>query len=111
MDFNVDVCLGCKKLIRYTKFNLCDECRTLYFNRIREYLSDNKTSNNLEVARNLGISLKVVNFFIQEQSLVDTTYRVSQDNMVKVRTLTNIGNELSKGKNVSGMHFFNKNKR
>lgn len=112
MDYKVDTCLGCGKLIRYTKFNLCDQCRTKYLTMIKDYLGDNKNANNIDIARSLGINMRIVNHFIQEEDLVDTSSKISEEQAKKLTLAKSLGNQFNQNKpSNGGMHFINSKKR
>ena len=69
---NYGTCLRCKIGIRYKGIDLCDDCRSYYFNLIKDYLKDDRSlSNNIDISRALNIPLKVVNYFIKYGDLVD----------------------------------------
>lgn len=93
---NFGACIRCKKNIKYDDINLCDECRTYYFKSIRAYLEENKNCNNIELARNLNIPLKVVNYFIKNGDLVDIASRYSETREDKINTIKELGEVLKK---------------
>ncbi len=101
---NFGACIRCKKTIAYEKINLCDDCRTYYFKLIREYLENNKTSNNVDISKDLNIPLKVINYFVEEGDLVDIASRYSETREDKINTIKELGevlkNDLKNKKNI-----------
>lgn len=91
---NFGACIRCKKNIAYNSINLCDECRTYYFKSIRAYLEENKNCNNIELSRNLEIPLKVVNYFIKEGDLVDSSNKYDSSREDRINIIKELGREL-----------------
>ena len=93
---NFGSCIRCKKAIAYEKINLCDDCRTYYFKLIREYLETNKTSNNVDISNDLNIPLKVINYFVEEGDLVDTSSKYNETREDKIRKVKELTDALKK---------------
>ena len=91
---NFGSCLRCKKNISYNSINLCDECRTYYFKTIRGYLEGDKNCNNIELSRNLEITLKVINYFIKEGDLVDSSNKYDSSREDKINIIKGLGRKL-----------------
>lgn len=102
---NFGACLRCKKNIAYNSIDLCDECRTYYFKTIRSYLEENKNCNNIELSRNLEIPLKVINYFIKEGDLIDSSNKYDSSREDKINTIKELGEVLKKDlKNKKNMY-------
>ena len=91
---NYGLCIRCSKKIAYEKICLCNECRTYYFKQIREYLETNKTSNNVDISNALGIPLRVINYFVEEGDLVDSSMKYNESREDKIKKVKELADAL-----------------
>lgn len=104
MDFKVDTCLGCKKMMKFARINLCDECKELYLQKIKDYLKDNNNANGYAIAKALKISPKVIEYFIQDGSLVNvnTLNKNKYDNLKELQAIGRQMQQVAEQKGTDG---------
>ena len=108
MDFKVDTCLGCKKMMKFARINLCDECKELYLQKIKDYLKDNNNANGYAIAKALKISPKIIEYFIQDGSLVNVN-ALSKDKYDNLKELQTIKNKMRQSMEQKNVNDTNKN--
>lgn len=61
---NYGSCAACKKVIRYDKLCLCDDCKNKFLEIVKNYIYDNGIHTAKEISNATSVRVRVIEYFL-----------------------------------------------
>ena len=81
---NYGSCDNCKKVIRYDKLRLCEDCKNKFLHAVKDYIYDNGIKDVKEIHDATGVPIRVIEFFLNNDYFTSVNL-VSDDEAKKVK--------------------------